>query len=248
MSFDVYGVKPKTFVLTPEEGELMLGSEVCNYLKSFRGSLYKRYPNLWKRGATPEERKKLRDKGFEYSIHTPFLALVKASEIQKILDGNDDDFLSAIGEHHTERPHTMPAPATKPTKRGVSLLSQMPNMSFHLDAVPCATPITRAKAKRLRTYPHCYDDRNMEALHNNAKLPEVLVPIRLDLENDGLKVRDTFLWNKNEKLITPEKFAEILCDDLDLPPYQFVSHIAQAIQMQCDSFQSDIIPRDEEDR
>lgn len=28
-------------------------------------------------------------------------------------------------------------------------------------------------------------------------LPEVLVPIRLDIDMDGQKLRDTFTWNKN---------------------------------------------------
>ena len=28
-------------------------------------------------------------------------------------------------------------------------------------------------------------------------LPEVLVPIRLDIDMDGQKLRDTFTWNKS---------------------------------------------------
>lgn len=35
-----------------------------------------------------------------------------------------------------------------------------------------------------------------------------------------------------ETLITPETFAEVLCDDLDLSPMQFVPAIAQAIRNQ----------------
>ena len=31
--------------------------KVGNHLRLFRGSLYKRYPSLWRRMATPEERK-----------------------------------------------------------------------------------------------------------------------------------------------------------------------------------------------
>lgn len=33
--------------------------QVGNYLRMFRGSLYKRYPSLWRRLATVEERKKI---------------------------------------------------------------------------------------------------------------------------------------------------------------------------------------------
>ena len=34
-------------------------------------------------------------------------------------------------------------------------------------------------------------------IHENASQPEVLVPIRLDMEIDGQKLRDAFTWNMN---------------------------------------------------
>ena len=34
-------------------------------------------------------------------------------------------------------------------------------------------------------------------IHENASQPEVLVPIRLDMVIDGLKLRDAFTWNMN---------------------------------------------------
>lgn len=37
----------------------------------------------------------------------------------------------------------------------------------------------------------------MAAIHEAAALPEDLVPIRLDIEIDGQKLRDSFTWNKN---------------------------------------------------
>ena len=39
----------------------------------------------------------------------------------------------------------------------------------------------------------------MAAVHEAAALPEDLVPIRLDIEFDGQKLRDSFTWNKNGK-------------------------------------------------
>ena len=39
-----------------------------------------------------------------------------------------------------------------------------------------------------------------------------------------------------ESLISPEQFAEVLCDDLDLNPMTFVPAIAQCIRQQLDSF------------
>ena len=49
-------------------------------------------------------------------------------------------------------------------------------------------------------------------------------------------------------MLTPEQFAEVLCDDLDLPPSAFAGPIAQSIRQQCDQFSTDMIPEDEEDR
>ena len=51
-----------------------------------------------------------------------------------------------------------------------------------------------------------------------------------------------------ETLITPEQFAEVLCDDLDLPSGAFVASIASSIRMQCEQFSLDMISEDEEDR
>lgn len=40
-------------------------------------------------------------------------------------------------------------------------------------------------------------------------------------------------------MITPEQFAEVLCDDLDLNPLTFVPAIAQAIRQQLEAFPAD---------
>lgn len=42
-----------------------------------------------------------------------------------------------------------------------------------------------------------YDDTDPTNIHENANLTELLVPIRLDMEIEGQKLRDTFTWNKN---------------------------------------------------
>ena len=47
---------------------------------------------------------------------------------------------------------------------------------------------------------------------------EQLIPIRLDIEMDKLRLRDTFTWNLHEKLLTPETFTLHLLEDLKLPP------------------------------
>ncbi|CAJ0930324.1 unnamed protein product [Ranitomeya imitator] len=51
-----------------------------------------------------------------------------------------------------------------------------------------------------------------------------------------------------KKLMTPEMFAEILCDDLDLNPLAFVPAIASAIRQQIESYPTDSILEDQSDQ
>ncbi|KAI8379299.1 uncharacterized protein BYT42DRAFT_514522 [Radiomyces spectabilis] len=69
-----------------------------------------------------------------------------------------------------------------------------------------------------------------------AKKEDTLVPIRIEMEVDGYKLRDTFTWNLNETLITPEQFAEVMCEDLRLPPAAFVPAISRSIKDQVQDY------------
>lgn len=158
----------------------------------FRGSLYKKFPSLWRRLVTVEERKKINQLGLGTHSLATNITLLKASEVDEIFQGNDDKFkaVSITTEPVTTRESKPKRPNWAPT---------VPNTSHHLDAVPCSTPIgrNRISMKRIRTFPLLYDDLDASLVHENALQSEVLVPIRLDMEIDGHKLRDTFTWNKN---------------------------------------------------
>lgn len=49
-------------------------------------------------------------------------------------------------------------------------------------------------------YLFSFDDTDPSANLENAAQQEMLVPIRLDMEIEGQKLRDTFTWNKNGML------------------------------------------------
>lgn len=51
-----------------------------------------------------------------------------------------------------------------------------------------------------------------------------------------------------EKLMSPEMFAEILCDDLDLSPLAFVPAIASAIRQQIETCPTDTILEEQTDQ
>ncbi|KAL1924815.1 uncharacterized protein VTP21DRAFT_4469 [Calcarisporiella thermophila] len=83
---------------------------------------------------------------------------------------------------------------------------------------------------------HIYPPENV--MKEAAELKEVLIPIRLDLDIDNFRLRDSFTWNLNEKIITPEHFAELLCEDLELPTHQFVQPIATSIKSQVEEYEA----------
>jgi SWI/SNF-related matrix-associated actin-dependent regulator of chromatin subfamily B member 1 len=201
----------------------------------FRGTVYKRYPGLTRRSLSNEERKRLIETGISSHMWASSVSLLKAAEVEDIIKGNDEKY-KAISVHTSEPP---PPRESKSKNKNPAWVPTIPN-STHLDAVPQATPINRNRIynKKVRTFPMCFDDTEPTPSVENACQAEVLVPIRLDMEIDGQKLRDTFTWNKNECMISPEQFAEVLCDDLDLNPVTFVPAIAAAIRQQIEAFPS----------
>ncbi|KAG0138810.1 hypothetical protein HOY82DRAFT_575386 [Tuber indicum] len=54
-------------------------------------------------------------------------------------------------------------------------------------------------------------------LQTQADIVESLVPVRLDIDYDKIKLRDTFTWNMHDRSIPLELFAEQLVEDFHLP-------------------------------
>lgn len=68
-------------------------------------------------------------------------------------------------------------------------------------------------------------------VHFAAQTAEILVPIRLDLDYDKYKLRDTFVWNLVDKMPI-DVFSEHLCEDYQLPLVGFASDIDKSIRSQ----------------
>jgi len=77
---------------------------------------------------------------------------------------------------------------------------------------------------------------NQNQLKEIAEKEEILVPIRIDIDLNGVKFRDSFTWNLNETLITPEYFADIICEDFNLSHSTFQPLIVKAIKEQIDDY------------
>lgn len=61
---------------------------------------------------------------------------------------------------------------------------------------------------------------------------EDLVPIRLEIDHEHWKLRDTFTWNAQDSHINVEAFAQSICEDIGLPATVFVPQIKEQITTQ----------------
>lgn len=79
-------------------------------------------------------------------------------------------------------------------------------------------------------------------LKSMADVQEHLVPVRLELEHDHQRFSDTFMWNCSDTVVTPEMFAQILCDDFKLPGGQFIPKIVAAIKERVREYEDQVQP------
>ncbi|CAE6509393.1 unnamed protein product [Rhizoctonia solani] len=138
------------------------------------------------------------------------------------LEDDEDDNIDVEGE---------PSAPTLVTPTGIPGSSRVAGEldRNYLGAIPPSRFIQPLKATRIHQE-YFSEARLAEAASKRA----VYVPIRLELNTDSHQIRDSFLWNVNETLITPAAFAQQLCLDLAIPPAQHADLIAAAISAQCE--------------
>ncbi|THH20233.1 hypothetical protein EW146_g1107 [Bondarzewia mesenterica] len=77
-----------------------------------------------------------------------------------------------------------------------------------------------------------------ESLEEQAQRTTSLVPIRVEFETDTHRIRDCFVWNLHEALVTPEQFARTFCTDLDLPHNPWAETVANQIRAQLEDHEA----------
>ncbi|KAF2402351.1 SNF5-domain-containing protein [Trichodelitschia bisporula] len=99
-------------------------------------------------------------------------------------------------------------------------------------------PQHRTRAGKRRTRPlHI----NKEDMLNQSDQLEELVPVRIDIEHDKIKLRDTFTWNLHDRVTPPELFAEGLVEDFQVPP-EHVPYVTQQVQQKLQEQIQDYYP------
>ena len=77
---------------------------------------------------------------------------------------------------------------------------------------------------------------------------EELIPVRLDVDWDKIKLRDTFTWNLHDRVISPELFAEQLVEDFKLPSESaghLVHFVSQSLSEQIQDFYPQVFIEEE---
>lgn len=63
-----------------------------------------------------------------------------------------------------------------------------------------------------------------------------MVPIRVELETETHRIRDAFVWNLNEELISPAAFARIFCNDIGVSQ-DYAEQVEGAIRSQIEEWE-----------
>ncbi|KAJ3336150.1 hypothetical protein HDU93_003579 [Gonapodya sp. JEL0774] len=163
-------------------------------------------------------------------------------------------------------PSATPAPAPTPTESPAQIQARLqalqPGKRLSKRAIQLELDRVRALEQQQRPFGGYFGYRRFQGrnrtkhkyfskliLQREAQQPARLVPIRIDVEadNGNVKLSDWFLWNLNERLLTPEHFARVLLEDLhytganatldgrfpDNIANQLIVEVAQEIRRQC---------------
>lgn len=61
-----------------------------------------------------------------------------------------------------------------------------------------------------------FNNSSEKQIKTAPSFDESMAPIRIDFELDGIKIKDTFMWNVNDTLILPEMFVDGLLRDFNV--------------------------------
>jgi hypothetical protein len=145
--------KPMVFKFEEDGEHFMIGSHVGHSINLLKGALYKRFPSLWRRCVTNEERQLLATIGISYTnLSNANIMLVKAKEIDDILKGKVQPYSPCSSPKRSPgRPQkttfykaSVPASKSFPTPPSVSC-SVDPSSAIHLTAVGNLTTSTNPR-------------------------------------------------------------------------------------------------------
>eukprot|EP00124_Ichthyophonus_hoferi_P003386 Ihof_evm8s290 gene=Ihof_evmTU8s290 len=196
--------------------DYMLAVEVAKYFNKPANMLSKQYPSMFRRAATLAERMILKASNITHNIH---ITLVRANEVDKIAEGNDAELKVAPEPLATETPIGI---SIQPPERDNGAFNA-PATGLVLDSPEAFMQGNMYRRQKLKMPNNPFSTEIREGGQEDSKVikqrseDEMLVPISIDLEENGYRVRENFVWNYNEPKITVEQFSQLVCDDLEVP-------------------------------
>lgn len=161
------------------------------------------------------------------------------------LDSDDSDFVASGGTRAATRERdrsragiasgmsifnsttgvTTQGPAPPQPIRQISEKSEVDQS--YLGQIP---PSRFIKSRPFYAYPHSHPLPS--ASYFESARPPSLLPIRVEFETETHRVRDVFTWNIHEAHLTPEIFAAVFCNDLELAQIPYAEIVATQIRAQ----------------
>jgi SWI/SNF-related matrix-associated actin-dependent regulator of chromatin subfamily B member 1 len=109
---------------------------------------------------------------------------------------------------------------------------------------PIVYPANRRAGKKKTRPPRV--PRKEQAIQSEQA--EELVPVRLDIEWNKIKLRDTFTWNLHDRTTSPDYFAEKLVEDFSLQVENcrpLISQVSHALQEQINDYYPQVFLEEE---
>lgn len=136
-------------------------------------------------------------------------------------DDDSDEYVDSEEDGSSDSPSksarepSQPAAPVLRTPDEVEAAAELPPGQQLGLPVPSHRVVVRPAAKA----PHVYFSE--QQLAQQSEVPELLVPIRIEFHTETHRIKDVFLWNLHERLLTPYQFASMFLQDLALPlePY-----------------------------
>ncbi|ANB11974.1 Sfh1p [Sugiyamaella lignohabitans] len=143
--------------------------------------------------------------------------LISYAEIEEDYDDDDED--PSFGPDGSTGYGSTPAPTSHQQSQSQE---------------PAEPKKVEVKRPAVRTRHPLYTEQQLVDI---AQREEILVPIKLALEFDTYRITDFLMWNLNEQVLTPESFAIITCNDLELP-VGYTNTISSSIKSQLAEYSS----------
>lgn len=211
-------------------GELfMLASEVAKSLGKPLSQLFALYPSLSRRKATIKERSILARDDICFN---PVVTLIQASQYDALADTFDPSLKTMPDNPFAGIPRRTFTPRPD---RGYNLATSTHTPApdsfvsggLNPNKLP-EKPTNVLKDVYYKTGVGCFSGTGPHGTSD-------LVPIRLNIEQDGFKAKDAFTWNLGDKTVLPRTYALQYCHDEELP-HVMASPIEHSIREQIEQY------------